>query len=127
LVGVVVFILIVSVIGYLLIPPPPAINVTEIDFQSADDPCGLLNFSYPGFTANASQVLWLGLYVMGNSTAGGGSASCTINSVSSATAGFTLTGADVPLSVPANTNETLQFNVTCPTSPYSGALTLSVT
>jgi hypothetical protein len=126
-VGFVVFILIIGVIGYLLIPPAPAINVTEIEFQSADDPCGLVNSPYDGFTANTSQVLWLAVSVMGNSTPGGGTASCSISTLSSATAGFTLTGASVPLSIPANTNETLQFNVTCPSTSYGGALTLSVT
>jgi Double zinc ribbon len=127
LVGVVVFILVVGVIGYFLIPPAPAINVTEIVFQSADDPCGLANLAYYGFTANTSQVVWLALSVGGNSTSNGGSAPCTISTISSATTGFALTGADVPLSIPANSNETLQFNVTCPSASYNGVLTLSVT
>jgi hypothetical protein len=125
-IGIVVFILVIGAIGYLLVPPAPAINVSEVEFQSADDPCGLVNSRYVGFTANAGQVLLLLLSVVGNSTSGGGTASCTISTIGSATAGFTLTGADVPLFIPANTNETLQFDLTCPNSDYNGALFLSV-
>ncbi|MGA7861287.1 MAG: zinc-ribbon domain-containing protein [Thermoplasmata archaeon] len=130
LVGLVVFILIVGVIGYLALPYSPAINVTEITFQSSDNPCGIAtpaNASWEGFTANTSQIVWLLFSIGGNVTSGGGTASCTISTVSSATAGFSVSGADVPLSIPANTNEMLQFNVTCPGSAYNGVLNLSVT
>lgn len=119
-----------GVIGYLALPSSPAINVTVITFQSPDNPCGIAtpaNASWQGFTANASQVVWLLFSIGGNFTAGGGTASCTISTVSSATAGFSVSGADLPLSIPVNTNETLQFNVTCPSSAYNGVLNLAVT
>jgi hypothetical protein len=121
-VGFVVFILVVSVIGYLLIPPSLAINVTEIEFQSSDTVCGLGNYYWDGFSANESQIEWILLSVSGNSTG-----SCTISTVSSATSGFSVSGASVPLTISANGSATLQFNVTCPSSAYNGILTLSAT
>jgi hypothetical protein len=129
LVGIVVFIVIVGVVGYFLVPAAPAINVTEITFQSADNPCGLAtNYTnWQGFTANESQVEWISFSVGGNATPGGGTSACTIHSVASGTSGFTLSGADTPLTIPANTNETLQFNVTCPAATFSGDLLISLT
>jgi hypothetical protein len=120
---------VIAAIGYFLIPTAPAINVTEITFQSSENPCGLAtNYSnWDGFTANESDVEWIAFSIGGNATPSGGTTSCTISSVSSGTAGFTLSGADTPLSIPANTNETLQFNVTCPATAFSGTLFITVT
>jgi hypothetical protein len=126
LVGVIVVILVISVIGYVAQPPTSAVNVTEITFQSADDACGQANSEWEGFGANLSQVEWLAFSVGGNTTSGGGTAACAISSVASATTGFSVTGADVPLTIPANTNETLQFNVTCPSTSYNGVLTIAL-
>ncbi len=122
LVGLVVIILVVAAVGYFALVASPAIDVSQIEFQSSVTACGLENYSWDGFTANESQTLWLALSVPGNMTG-----TCTISTVGSATTGFTLTGANVPLTIPANTNDTLQFNVTCPGSSYNGVLTLTAT
>lgn len=120
-------ILVVSVIGFLVLPAAPAINVTQINFESADNVCGLNGVAWDGFPANTSQVAWLAFPVGGNATSGGGSAACQISTVSSATPGFTISSANVPLAIPVNTNETLNVNVTCPSSSFSGILTLTLT
>jgi hypothetical protein len=127
IVGFVVFFLVIAAVGYLLLPSAPAINVTEITFASSDDACGLENSAWEGFTANESQSLYLGFNLTGPANSSGGTLACKITTVNSTTTGFSVSGANVPLTIPANTNETLEFNVTCPSSPFNGALTVSVT
>jgi hypothetical protein len=127
LVGLVVFILIVGVIGFLFIPSGPAINVTEITIQSSDNVCGLANSEWNGFTANASEVLEAAFNLTGSTNASGGTNACTVTSVSSATTGFVVSNASVPLTIPANSNETLTFDLTCPSASYNGVLNLSFT
>jgi zinc-ribbon domain len=126
-VGIVVLFVVIAAIGFFLVPAGPAINVSEITMQSADNACGLANSTWDGFTANASQVLWLGFGVTGPTNASGGTYACAIASVNVVTAGFSIFGANTPLDVAANSNATLQFNVTCPSSSYNGELTLSLT
>jgi zinc-ribbon domain len=128
IVGIVVFFVVIAAIGFFLIPAAPAINVSEITFLSTDNACGLANSDWEGFTGNSSQVFYIGFDLNGtaNSTSGGTDA-CMITTVSAVTAGFSVSGANVPLSIPRNATETLQFNLTCPSSSFNGVLDLSVT
>jgi hypothetical protein len=117
---------IIAAIGFFLLPA--GINVTEITYQSPDNACGLAGSDWDGFTANESQVIYIGFNLTGpmNSSTGNTSA-CTISTVSTSTPGFSISGANVPLAIPKNSNETLEFNITCPNSSFSGVLTLTVT
>jgi hypothetical protein len=127
-VGIVVFFVIVAAIGFFLVPAAPAINVTEITFLSTDDACGLANSTWDGFTANSSQVLYIGFpNLTGPAITGGGTNACTIMTVGTPTAGFSVANANVPLNIPKNTSETLLLNLTCPSSSFNGVLDLSVT
>lgn len=125
-VGIVVFFVVIAAIGFFLIPTAPAINVSEIVFLSSDNACGLQNSAWDGFTANTTQVLYLGFNLTGPTNSSGGTEACTIAALSADTAGFSLAGANVPLSIPQNGNETLEFNLTCPSSSFSGVLNLLV-
>ena len=127
IVGIVVLFVILAAIDFFLIPTGPAIDVTEITFQSTDDACGLANSNWDGFTANSSQVLYIGFNLTGPANSSGGTNACTIETVSALTAGFSVGGANVPLNIPKNDNATLQFNVTCPSSSFNGVLDLTVT
>jgi len=128
LVVIVVVILILGVVSYLLLPTSsPNINITGVNFFSTDDACGLNGATASGFTANSSQAYPLSFYISGNNTTNGGTAACTINSVSTSTPGFSITGANVPLPVPENESPLLSFTLNCPSSPYSGVLTIEVT
>jgi hypothetical protein len=126
IVGLVVFILVVGVVGYLAIPPTAAINVTGITVQSSDNVCGLDDSQWNGFTADANEELDVGFNVTGATNSSGGTSSCTISSVNAVTAGFLVYNASVPLVVPANANETLAFDLNCPSS-FNGILYLSFT
>jgi len=125
---VVVVLLVIGVAAYLLLPAaPPAINVTGINFQSPDDACGLNGATDTGFTANESQAMEFTYQISGNNTTNGGTAACTIHTVSTSTPGFSVSGANVPLSIPVNSSQLLSFSVTMPSSSYTGVLTLVMT
>jgi len=128
LVVIVVLILILGVVSYFLLPSAaPAINITGINFFSSDNACGLDGATSSGFGANTSQAYPLSFYISGNNTTNGGTAACNITSVSTSTSGFSITGANVPLAVPVNSSPLLSFTVNCPSSPYTGVLTIVLT
>jgi hypothetical protein len=123
---VVVVVIVLGVIGFLLLPPAPSVTVTQINFVSPNDVCGLNNIGWQGYTSNTSEVDQFGFPLTGNNTTGGATASCTVHTVSTSTSGFSVTG-NVPLYIPANTTEILWVNITEPGSSYNGALTLVLT
>jgi hypothetical protein len=127
-VGVVV-ILVLGVVAFIFIPttsPAATVTVTSIAFTSPDDACGVAGATSQGFNVSTDESLKIGVYMYGNSTATGTSA-CTIQAISTTTPGFSITGADVPLVIPANEHATLSFTVNMPGSAFSGVLTLVVT
>lgn len=101
--------------------------VTGIDYQSPNDVCGLAGATDTGFNASEGQVVEFEYEVAGNSTSNGGTAACTISAITATTPGFSISGANVPLLIPANATENFWFNVTCPSSPYTGILTIVLT
>lgn len=124
---IVVVILVLGVVSYLLLPSATyAINVTGINIFSSDDTCGLNGETATGFSANTSQAYPITFQITGNNTTNGGTAACSISSVSTSTPGFSITGANVPLQVPVNASPLLSFTVNCPSSAYTGVLTLQI-
>jgi len=97
-----------------------AISVTAIDYTSHDDACGINGDTQPGYTGGSGGSEEITI------TLGGGPAGCTVTTVSTTTAGFSISGANVPLKVPSQGSARLSFTVTSPTASYSGVLTLDV-
>ena len=97
-----------------------AISVTTIDYTSHDDACGINGHTQSGYTGSSggSQQVTL--------TLDGGQSGCTVITVSTTTAGFSVSSANVPLKVPPQGSESLSFTVTSPSASYNGALTLDV-
>jgi hypothetical protein len=124
---IVVIILVIGVVGYLLAPPMANIQVTAINFYSADDVCGLNGASSDGFNTSSGQAVELSFAISGNNTTNGGTAACEIQTISTTTPGFGVSGANVPLTVPANSSPTLSFSVSVPSGSYTGVLTLNLT
>ncbi len=100
-------------------PPPPAVDVIEVSFQSTDNACGLGGMTEPGFLAFAGSV------VQQNWTIGSGT-SCRISTVSAVTPGFQVVGSDVPLSMAAGAAPSLSVTLTTPGGGFSGNLVLDV-
>lgn len=123
---VVVVILIVGVLAFLLLPSSNVV-VTGINFSSPDDACGLDGATDFGFNDTTDDSVSFTYQISGNNTTDGGTAACQINSVSTSTPGFSISGANVPLSIPANTSQLLSYSVNTPDSPYTGVLTIVLT
>lgn len=124
---IVVVVLILGVISYLSLGPSPDVLVTGINFSSPDNTCGLDGATDYGFNASSGTSMEFTYEISGNNTTSGGSAACTIHSVSTTTAGFSISGANVPLSIPVNSSQLLSFSVNMPGSSYTGILTLVIT
>jgi len=125
----VVLILVAGVVSYLLIPAPASVEITGVNFQSPDNACGLegaTDTSWYNTTTGTSFVL--SYLISGpNATSWNGTLACEISSINTTTAGFSITGANVPLSIPANSTQTLAFTVNPPGSAFTGVLTLVLT
>jgi len=128
LVIVVVIILVVGVVSYFLIPTAANVEITGVNFQSPDNVCGLDGaYDSAYYNATAGQSFTLEYDISGNNTTSGGTAACEITSVSTPTAGFSISGANVPLAIPANSTQLLSFTVNPPGSAFTGVLTLVLT
>jgi hypothetical protein len=133
LVVIVVVILVLGVISFLLIPASPTIDVTTINFSSADNICGLDGATGDGFNVSSGQSIQLVYNMTGNLTGQNATtgqnitSACTIHTLTTSTPGFSITAANVPLAIPANFTELLSFNVNTPSSSYTGPLTLVLT
>jgi zinc-ribbon domain len=119
----VVVILIVAVIAvaYFLFPAPP-VQVSAINIWAPDNVCGLnsnpIYYSGLNFTSTgSSQVVDLGMPNFNSS-------SCTIVGATTNTSGFTISDAQIPLTIGANGTASMNVTVTAPTSDYSGNLNL---
>ncbi len=128
LVVVVVIIVVIGVVSYVFAPAAPTIQISQINFASPDNVCGLDGATASGFVANTTNVVPLSFDVDGaNTSSGSGTLPCNIETVTTTTPGFSITNASVPLAVPANETVILSFNVVCPSSSYSGALDITLT
>jgi hypothetical protein len=131
----VVILLVFGVIAYFLAPAPasgPTVTVTGINFTSSDNACGLNGAVDPTwYNTTAGQSFSLSYDISGNVTGNvsgvNTTAPCEIHTLSTTTPGFNITGANVPLSVPANKTQVLGFTVNPPNSAFTGVLTLVLT
>ena len=105
----------------LLAAAATSISVSAINFTSSDNACGMNSQTTLGFTTGGGSTVQESVIVTG-----GLFLSCTINTVSATTAGFSVSGANVPLTVAADGSQTLTFNIHVPSGSYSGVLTIDV-
>lgn len=131
----VVIILVAGVVSYLLAPPAANVTITGVNFQSPDNACGLngaIDPTWYNTTVGSSIVLSYDItganvtYTIHNATVNG-TAACQIATVSTTTSGFSISGANVPLPIAANTTQILSFTVNPPGSGFTGVLTLVIT
>jgi len=128
LVAIVVIFLVIPIAFLSFAPTAPSVVVTGINFQSPDNACGLDGATDYGFNASTSQTVSFTYAIYGpNATSGNGTLACQIMGVATSTPGFSVTGANVPLSIPANATQDLSYNVITPGSSYTGVLTIVVT
>jgi hypothetical protein len=123
----VVLILVVGVASFLYAPSASSVVVTGINFSSPDDACGLDGATDSGFNDTTSDAIQFTYGLSGNSSADGGTAACTIENITTTTPGFSVTGANTPLFIPANSTQDFTFTLNTPSSPYTGVLTLVIT
>ncbi|HZY69431.1 MAG TPA: hypothetical protein VFF67_00425 [Thermoplasmata archaeon] len=95
------------------------VAVTAIHHTSGDNPCRMKGQTGAGFVTTGGGSVEEP--VIAN---GGIFLSCTISTVSSTTAGFSISGANTPLNGPARGSRTLSFKITAPHSEYTGVLTI---
>jgi hypothetical protein len=131
----VVILLVFGVIAYLFAPAStsgPAVTVTGINFTSSDNACGLNGAVDPTwYNTTAGEAFSLSYSISGNVTGNvsgvNTTAPCQITTISTTTPGFSISGANVPLAVPANATQLLGFTVNPPNSAFTGVLTLVLT
>jgi len=120
-IGIIVLIVIVLVIIAAVVFVSTTVSVSGINFTSSDNECGMNSQTALGFTTSggaSEQVSYI--------VTGGLFLSCTISSVTATTAGFSISGANVPLTVAADGSQTLTFTVHVPSHSYSGILTIDI-
>jgi hypothetical protein len=118
-IGVIVLVLVVIGAVAFYFAVSASSTVTAINTTSSDDACGMNGQTFSGFTSTG------GRHQETITVTGGPLLSCTIHSVTVVTPGFGISGANVPLTVPAGGSAALTFWVHTPYG-YDGVLTLAV-
>ena len=122
-IGIIVIIIIVVVAAALLLyAAAPKVTVTAINFTSSDNACGMNSQTDIGFSTTGGSS-YQESYIITN---GNILLSCTISSVSATTSGFSISGANVPLTIAAGGSQTLSFTINVPSGSYNGVLTIDV-
>lgn len=123
LVGLVAVALLLVVVGLLYLDlVRGSVTVSTIHLTSTADTCGLNGESLVGFTSAEGASVHESLGVHNADP----SASCTISSVTSTTAGFVVSNANTPVDILPSSSQTLAFTIQVPDSPFSGSITLDV-
>jgi hypothetical protein len=118
----VVVVIVVVIIAALAYVASTSVVVIAIDFTSTDNACGTAGNSVPGFTTSTGGTAQYTLTILDPYS----STSCTVSSVSAVTSGFSVSGANTPLTVPVGGSESLSFTVTAPSSSFTGVLTIDL-
>jgi hypothetical protein len=119
---VVVLVVIVAIVvaAYLLFPSAP-IQVQAINIWAPDNVCGLNSnpIYYYGYNGSTGATQTIDFEVPNfNST------ECTIVGVVTNSSGFSISGVQVPLSIPGEGTGSMNMTITSPSSPFSGQMNL---
>jgi hypothetical protein len=122
-VGFVVAIVVVGVVAIVLYEQPegPVTHVRVILLTSPDNACGIANetLAVAGYNSTGPAPTSLTLEFPNlNAT------SCSVESVSTSTSGFSVRGVAVPFSVAAHEDRAVDLSLTPPGTSFTGSLTL---
>jgi hypothetical protein len=120
LIVVVVVVVVVAILAYVAVQST-SVDVTAINITSSDNVCGVNGHTLAGFTTGPSGTIQDTLVITG-----GLILSCTVNTVSATTSGFSISGANTPLTVPADGTESLSFTIHAPSGAFDGVLTIDL-
>lgn len=113
----------IGLVAYVYLPTlNNKVNVTEVTVSSADNACGLNGTSWGGLSAPLGATIGFDFAVNNDNS----SHSCTISAISALTVGFSVSSANVPMTVPADSLGEVSFAIAVPAHPYSGALLIDV-
>jgi hypothetical protein len=114
----------VLVVAYVYLPTEIAlpIDVTAINITSGDDACGTNGISDTGFDVGLGASINWSLGIEDFSAR----PSCTIQTITVTTVGFSISGANTPLVVPYGTWQSLSSTILAPHHSYTGALTVDL-
>lgn len=118
----IVIVVVASVFIAALVLVETAVSITAINITSGDNACDQNGHSFPGLNTLPAWGSAVDTLTIHNS---GYVQGCTISSVSSTTPGFSISGANTPLTIPYDGTESLSFTISAPFS-YSGALTIDL-
>ena len=121
IIAIVIVIVLAVVIVLLANSRPGTVDVTAVTFTSHNNACGINGWSGSGFTDPTG-----GAYVWTNTIPNNGWISCTINSVTTTTSGFSLSGVTTPITIPGGGTATISFTIHCPSSSFTGVLSIDV-
>ena len=99
-----------------------SVNVSSVGYKSNDNACGAAGLTGSGFLTLPGKSVHVSQDIMNPDP----SYSCIIRSVNVTTAGFTISGANTPLTIPPYSTLALTFTVKTPGSPYAGVLTIDL-
>ena len=123
--GIVVLIVVIAVIfTFHFLPPSPQVKVSEIDVWAPSNVCGLNAqlISYDGFNDMPGASDGFQLQVVNYN-----SSACVVSHVATNTSGFSLSDAQVPLSIAAGQSEYLSLTINLPQSAFDGSMNLIYT
>jgi len=99
-----------------------SINITAVNYSSSDNACGTAGTTGPGTSMSSGGTAQDTLVVTNLDFI----LSCTISTVSTPTPGFSVSGANVPLTIPAGGQESLSFTIHAPSGSFNGVLTIDI-
>lgn len=103
--------------------PTQHVTVTAINYQFTGASCtGWSDFSDTGPTVNAGQPFTDSISLHNGAILG----TCTAQSVSVSTSGFSVINANTPLTVNAGSSQTLSITYGTPSSSFNGAITVVI-
>jgi hypothetical protein len=122
-VAAIVVLVVVTIAIVVVLASVPVVTVTQIDFTSVDNACGANNSDVgAGFTVRATASAAVSVTVLNT----GANYSCTIASLTPTTPGFSITGANLPLTVAPQEGLSLNFTVHGPAGGFYGVLVVDV-
>ena len=123
---VVVVVVVIAILAIALfffaVTTATAVDVTAVNITSSDNACGTNGQTAPGFVTGSGGSVQQTYTITNNNLF----LSCTVNSVSATTSGFSISGANTPLTIPAGGTQSLSFTITAPSGRFNGVLTIDL-